>query len=98
MDVLSVIWCRESISELRVNYGPQQAFCRRDDRITAASFQPACVTMHASDRIYSKATIEDLRAEEGGSLAYAKRLSSGEVGKGLNDYDAILAGTQEQGV
>ena len=49
------------------------------------------VTMHASDRYLIEGTIEDLRNEELGVEGYAKRLSHGEVGKGLNDYDAIFA-------
>ena len=49
------------------------------------------VTMHASDRYLKEGTIEDLRKEEGGAAGYAKRLSHGEIGKGLNDYDAIFS-------
>lgn len=45
--------------------------------------------MHASDRYLKEGTIEDLRREEG-SQGYAKRLAHGEIGKGLNDYDAIF--------
>ncbi len=48
------------------------------------------VTMHASDRYLKEGTIADLRREEGGQAGYAKRLSHGEIGKGLNDYDAIF--------
>jgi sugar phosphate isomerase/epimerase len=48
------------------------------------------VTMHASDRYLKYGTLEDLRKEEGGAAGYAKRLSHGEIGKGLNDYDAIF--------
>ena len=39
--------------------------------------------------------IEDLRKEED-SVGYAKRLSHGEIGKGMNDYDAIF--TELKGV
>ncbi len=46
--------------------------------------------MHASDRYLKFGTIEDLRKEEGGAVGYAKRLSHGEIGKGLNNYDAIF--------
>ncbi|MEZ6054341.1 MAG: hypothetical protein R3C02_23605 [Planctomycetaceae bacterium] len=46
--------------------------------------------MHASDRYLKEGTIEDLRKEED-SLGYAKRLSHGEIGKGMNDYDAIFS-------
>ena len=48
------------------------------------------VTMHASDRYLKEGTIEDLRKEED-SVGYAKRLSHGEIGKGMNDYDAIFS-------
>jgi sugar phosphate isomerase/epimerase len=46
--------------------------------------------MHASDRYLKEGTIEDLRKEERGAAGYAKRLRHGEIGKGLNDYDAIF--------
>jgi sugar phosphate isomerase/epimerase len=46
--------------------------------------------MHASDRYLKEGTIEDLRKEED-SVGYAKRLSHGEIGKGMNDYDAIFS-------
>ncbi len=46
--------------------------------------------MHASDRYLAEGTMEDLRREEGGVVGYAKRLRHGEIGKGLNDYDAIF--------
>jgi sugar phosphate isomerase/epimerase len=47
------------------------------------------LTMHASDRYLAEGTIEDLRKEED-SVGYAKRLRHGEIGKGMNDYDAIF--------
>ncbi len=47
--------------------------------------------MHASDRYLKEGTLEDLRNEEGGAVGYARRLSHGEIGKGLNDYDAIFS-------
>ena len=42
-------------------------------------------------------SIEDLRKEEGGSQGYAKRLRHGEIGKGLNDYDAIFTELKSKG-
>jgi sugar phosphate isomerase/epimerase len=48
------------------------------------------VTMHASDRYLKEGTIEDLHKEDSGVAGYAKRLSHGDIGKGLNDYDAIF--------
>jgi len=49
------------------------------------------VTMHASDRSLVSGTLEDLRREENGAEGYVKRLRHGEIGKGLNDYDAIFS-------
>ena len=39
----------------------------------------------------------DLREEEAGVEGYARRLSHGEIGKGLNDYDAIFGSLAEIG-
>ena len=41
-------------------------------------------------RYLIEGTLEDLRREESGSAGYVKRLRHGEIGKGLNDYDAIF--------
>ena len=46
--------------------------------------------MHASDRYLIQGTLEDLRREEAGVTGYASRLKHGEIGQGLNDYDAIF--------
>ena len=46
--------------------------------------------MHASDRSLISGTLDDLRREETGSQGYASRLRHGEIGKGLNDFDAIF--------
>jgi sugar phosphate isomerase/epimerase len=53
--------------------------------------------MHASDRYLKEGTIEDLRKEESGVAGYAKRLSHGEIGKGLNDYDVIFTELKRAG-
>ena len=47
--------------------------------------------MHASDRYLIEGTIEDLRREEVGVEGYAQRLRHGQIGEGLNDYDAIFS-------
>jgi sugar phosphate isomerase/epimerase len=74
-----------------VNYDPSNAFLAGEDPIDLLKRVSArVVTMHASDRFLLEGTIEDLRREENGALGYAKRLSHGEIGKGLNDYDAIF--------
>jgi sugar phosphate isomerase/epimerase len=74
-----------------VNYDPSNAFLAGDDPIELLKRVSSRVfTMHASDRYLNEGTLEDLRSEEGGAAGYAKRLSHGEIGKGLNDYDAIF--------
>ncbi len=74
-----------------VNYDPSNAFLAGDDPLELLRrVKHRVVTMHASDRFLLSGTLEDLRREEGGAQGYAKRLSHGEIGKGLNDYDAIF--------
>jgi sugar phosphate isomerase/epimerase len=74
-----------------VNYDPSNAYIAGDDPIELLKrVSHRVVTMHASDRYLIEGTLEDLRKEEGGSAGYAKRLRHGEIGKGLNDYDAIF--------
>jgi sugar phosphate isomerase/epimerase len=73
-----------------VNYDPSNTFLAGEDPLELLDrVADRVVTMHASDRYIREGTIEDLRKEEG-SVGYAKRLSHGEIGKGLNDYDAIF--------
>lgn len=74
-----------------VNYDPSNAFLAGDDPLELLQrVKHRVVTMHASDRTLIEGTLEDLRREEGGAEGYAKRLRHGEIGKGLNDYDAIF--------
>ncbi len=75
-----------------VNYDPSNTYIAGEDPIELLEqVANRVVTMHASDRYLKEGTIEDLRREEGGHIGYAKRLSHGEIGKGLNDYDAIFS-------
>jgi sugar phosphate isomerase/epimerase len=81
-----------------VNYDPSNAFLAGDDPIELLKrVSHRVVTMHASDRFLLYGTLDDLRAEEGGAQGYAKRLSHGEIGKGLNDYDAIFSELKSKG-
>ncbi|WP_439482535.1 sugar phosphate isomerase/epimerase family protein [Cyclobacterium plantarum] len=74
-----------------VNYDPSNTFLAGEDPLELlAKVSHRVVSMHASDRYLKYGTIEDLQREEGGAVGYAKRLSHGEIGKGLNDYDAIF--------
>ena len=74
-----------------VNYDPSNAYLAAEDPIELLKLvSKRVVTMHASDRYLLEGTLDDLRKEESGATGYAKRLSHGEIGKGLNDYDAIF--------
>ena len=74
-----------------VNYDPSNTFLAGEDPLELLRrVSDRVITMHASDRYLKSGTIEDLRKEESGATGYAKRLSHGEIGQGLNDYDAIF--------
>jgi sugar phosphate isomerase/epimerase len=81
-----------------VNYDPSNTYLAGEDPIDLLKrVSHRVVTMHASDRFLKEGTIDDLRREEGGAAGYAKRLSHGEIGKGLNDYDAIFTELKSKG-
>jgi sugar phosphate isomerase/epimerase len=81
-----------------VNYDPSNTYLAGEDPIELLKrVSHRVVTMHASDRYLAEGTIEDLRKEEGGAQGYAKRLRHGEIGKGLNDYDAIFSELKGKG-
>ncbi len=74
-----------------VNYDPSNTYLAGEDPLELLQrVSRRVVTMHASDRYLIEGTLEDLRREESGPTGYARRLSHGEIGKGLNDYDAIF--------
>jgi sugar phosphate isomerase/epimerase len=52
--------------------------------------------MHASDRHLTHGTLDDLHREEHVE-GYAARLRHGEIGTGLNDYEAIFGLLREAG-
>ncbi len=75
-----------------VNYDPSNTYLAGEDPIELLlRVSHRVVTMHASDRFLKEGTLADLAREEGGVSGYAKRLSHGEIGKGLNNYDAIFS-------
>ena len=81
-----------------VNYDPSNAYIAGDDPLELLRrVSSRVVTMHASDRFLIEGTLDDLRREEGGSTGYVKRLRHGEIGKGLNDYDAIFSELKSKG-
>lgn len=91
MDVFCKLVDAVHHSNFGVNYDPSNTYLAGEEPLELLyRVSKRVVTMHASDRYLIEGTIEDLRKEEGGSLGYAKRLRHGEIGKGLNDYDAIF--------
>ncbi|MBL9201659.1 MAG: TIM barrel protein [Opitutaceae bacterium] len=92
MDVFCDLVARITHSRFGVNYDPSNAYIAGDDPLALLQrVKHRVVTMHASDRYLIEGTLDDLRREEGGSEGYVKRLRHGEIGKGLNDYDAIFS-------
>lgn len=92
MDVFCELVNRIDHPNFGVNYDPSNTFLAGEDPLELLDrIAHRVVTMHASDRYLTEGTIEDLRREESGALGYAKRLRHGEIGKGLNDYDAIFS-------
>jgi sugar phosphate isomerase/epimerase len=91
MDIFCQLVERIQHPRFGVNYDPSNAFLAGDDPLELLRrVSHRVVTMHASDRYLKSGTLEDLRNEEAGTVGYASRLSHGEIGKGLNDYDAIF--------
>jgi sugar phosphate isomerase/epimerase len=91
MDVFCELVDRIHSPHFGVNYDPSNTILAGEDPLELLRrVKQRVVTMHASDRYLAEGTIEDLRREED-SVGYAKRLRHGEIGKGMNDYDAIFS-------
>ena len=81
-----------------VNYDPSNTYLAGEDpQELLQRVSDRVVTMHASDRYLVEGTLEDLRREESGAEGYAQRLRHGEIGQGLNDYDAIFSELKDAG-
>jgi sugar phosphate isomerase/epimerase len=92
MDVFCQLVDRIQHPSFGVNYDPSNTYLAGEDPLVLLKrVSHRVVTMHASDRYLKEGTLEDLRREEDGAAGYARRLSHGEIGKGLNDYDAIFS-------
>lgn len=92
MDVFCKLVDKINHPNFGVNYDPSNTYLAGEDPLDLLyRVSSRVVTMHASDRFLKEGTIADLRNEEGGAVGYAKRLSHGEIGKGLNDYNAIFS-------
>jgi sugar phosphate isomerase/epimerase len=97
MDIFCDLVGRIHSPSFGVNYDPSNTFLAGEDPLELLRrVKERVVTMHASDRYLAEGTIEDLRREED-SVGYAKRLRHGEIGKGLNDYDAIFRELRDVG-
>jgi sugar phosphate isomerase/epimerase len=80
-----------------VNYDPSNAIIAGEDPLEVlAAVKHRVVSMHASDRYLVSGTVEDLKQHDG-SMGYAKNLSHGVIGKGLNDYDTIFSTLKAEG-
>lgn len=84
-----------------VNYDPSNAMLAGEDPIELLeSVKHRVISMHASDRrLRPGYSVENLREQEEG-IGYASILEHGEIGTGLNDFDAIfqiLASVQFRG-
>jgi sugar phosphate isomerase/epimerase len=80
-----------------VNYDPSNAIIAGEDPLEVLSaVKRRVVSMHASDRYLISGTLEDLKSQDG-SMGYAKNLSHGVIGKGLNDYDTIFSTLNAEG-
>ena len=91
MDVFCRLVDRIDHPNFGVNYDPSNTWLAGEDPLELLRrVSGRVVTMHASDRYLKEGTLEDLRREESGVEGYAKRLAHGEIGQGLNDYDAIF--------
>ncbi|MCX8238643.1 MAG: sugar phosphate isomerase/epimerase [Akkermansiaceae bacterium] len=92
MDIFCMLIDRIESPHFGVNYDPSNTYLAGEDPLELLKrVSHRVVTMHASDRYLAEGTLEDLRREESGATGYAKRLRHGEIGQGLNDYDAIFS-------
>lgn len=97
MDVFCDLVDRLPSPNFGVNYDPSNTLLAGEDPLELLRrVRHRVVSMHASDRFLSEGTIEDLRREED-SVGYARRLCHGEIGRGLNDYDAIFTDLADVG-
>lgn len=91
MDVFCELVDRIDSPAFGVNFDPSNTLLAGEDPLLLLErIKRRAVTMHASDRYLARGTLTELRSQEN-AQGYAKLLEHGEIGKGLNDYDAIFA-------
>ena len=92
MDVFVELVSRIDSPWFGVNFDPSNAIAAGEEPLELLEkVKHRVVTMHASDRYLANGTIENLRAQEGGTAGYVSFFKHGVIGKGLNDYDAIFS-------
>jgi sugar phosphate isomerase/epimerase len=97
MDVFCDLVARIDSPHFGVNYDPSNTLLAGEDPLELLRrVKRRVVTMHASDRYLAEGTLDDLRREEN-TEGYAARLRHGEIGQGLNDYDAIFGELRSAG-
>jgi len=91
MDVFCDLVAQLNDPNFGVNYDPSNTILAGEDPLVLLDrVKHRVITMHASDRYLASGTIADLRKEED-SIGYASRLRHGEIGQGMNDFDAIFS-------
>ena len=91
LEVFLALLSRIDAPNFGVNFDPSNALMAGEDPLRwLRAVRDRIVTMHASDRYLKAGTLDDLAREEIGP-GYAARLAHGEIGRGLNDYDAIFS-------
>jgi sugar phosphate isomerase/epimerase len=91
MDVFCELVDQINEPNFGVNFDPSNALLAGEDPLELLKrVRHRVATMHSSDRYLAEGSLEDLRREEN-ETGYARRLRHGEIGKGLNDYDALFS-------
>lgn len=97
MDIFCRLVDRIHDPHFAVNFDPSNTYLAGEDPLELLKrVSHRVVTMHASDRYLVEGTLEDLFREQN-QTGYARFLKHGEIGKGLNDYDAIFTELKRQG-
>ena len=89
---LALLDALPDIPHLGVQYDPSNALVGGFDPVAFLhKVKHRVVTMHASDRYLEPGTtLDDIRSHDG-TVGYPGKMTHGETGKGMNDYDTIFA-------
>jgi len=95
MDLFCELVGRIDSPQFAINFDPSNTLLAGEDPLELLHrIVHRVATMHASDRYLASGTLAELRREEN-VAGYARRLQHGEIGQGMNDYDAIFAMLKE---